>query len=144
MKQNLQNKLYKFFPKIFIQKNMPKEQTCMCWGIECPDEWYQSIYNLCEFIQNFVDTHKVTQIEAVQVKEKFGKLCFYTNYQHPYVQGAIGMTQYFLQPFNQLLDEPKNYKLKPKEIQSLRKGKKKLGKFAQKRLKEMMEALRKL
>lgn len=143
MKQNLQNKLYKFFPKIFIQKDLPKEESCMCWGIECPDEWYQPIHNLCEFIQNYVDTHKVNQIEAVQVKEKFGKLCFYTSYQDPYVQGAIGMTQYFLHPLNQPLQEPKDYELKPDEIESLRQGKKKLGKFAKKRLKKMMEALRK-
>ena len=59
MKQNLQNKLYKFFPKIFAQKDKPKEETCMCWGIECPDEWYDALYNLCEFIQNYVDTHSV-------------------------------------------------------------------------------------
>ena len=101
MKQNLQNKLYKFFPKIFVQKDKPKEETCMCWGIECPDEWYDAIFHLCEFLQNYVDTHHVKQIEAVQVKEKFGKLCFYTNYHDPYVQGAIGMAQYFLQPLNQ-------------------------------------------
>lgn len=136
MKQNLQNKLYKFFPKIFTQKDLPKEQTCMCWGIECPDEWYDAIFHLCEFIQNYMDTHHVKQIEAVQVKEKFGKLCFYTNYQDPYVQGAIGMAQYFLQPFNQPLEKPVNYQLSEKEVKELRKGKRKIGKFALKKFKK--------
>jgi len=136
MKQNLQNKLYKFFPKIFVQKDLPKDQTCMCWGIECPDEWYDPIFHLCEFIQNYVDTHHVKQVEAVQIKEKFGKLCFYTNYHDPYVQGAIGMTQYFLQPLNQPLANPVDYQLTKKEVKQLRKGKKKIGKFALKKLKE--------
>ena len=136
MKQNLQNKLYKFFPKIFVQKDLPKEQTCMCWGIECPDEWYDPIFHLCEFIQNYVDTHHVKQVEAVQIKEKFGKLCFYTNYHDPYVQGAIGMAQYFLQPFNQPLANSVDYQLSEKEVKKLRKGKRKIGKFALKKLKE--------
>lgn len=136
MKQNLQNKLYKFFPKIFVQKDLPKEQTCMCWGIECPDEWYDVIFHLCEFIQNYVDTHHVKQIEADQIKEKFGKLRFYTNYYDPYVQGAIGMAQYFLQPLNQPLKNLVDYQLSKKEVKKLRKGKKKIGKFALKKLKE--------
>lgn len=136
MNQNLQNKLYKFFPKIFVQKNKPKEETCMCWGIECPDEWYDTIFHLCEFLQNYVDTHHVKQIEAVQVKEKFGKLCFYTNYHDPYIQGAIGMTQYFLQPLNQPLENPVDYELSEKEVKKLRKNKRKIGKFAIKKLKE--------
>ena len=138
MKQNLQNKLYKFFPKIFVQKDKPKEETCMCWGIECPDEWYDAIFHLCEFLQNYVDTHHVKQIEAVQVKEKFGKLCFYTNYHDPYVQGAIGMAQYFLQPLNQPLPHPMDYQLSEKDVKQLRKNKRKISKFALKKLKEKL------
>lgn len=149
MKQQLQNKLFKKYPKIFRQKDLPKEETCMCWGIECPDEWYDPIFHLCEFIQNYVDTHHVKQVEAVQIKEKFGKLRFYTNYNDPYVQGAIGMTQYFLQPYlswhepeilnqplNQPLPHPMDYQLSEKEVKQLRKNKKKIGKFALKKLKE--------
>ena len=33
MKAELQDKLYKKYPKIFVQKDMDKTQTAMCWGI---------------------------------------------------------------------------------------------------------------
>jgi len=135
MKQNLQNKLYKFFPKIFVQKDLPKEQTCMCWGIECPDEWYDPLYNLCETIQEYVDFYQKPQIQAVQVKSKFGKLCFYTNYQDPYVQGAIAVTQQNIKQ-KETIPVPANYLLNKKEIKELRKGKKKLSKFALKELRK--------
>lgn len=135
MKQNLQNKLYKFFPKIFIQKDLDKMQTCMCWGIECPDEWYDVLYNLCEVIQNHVDATKKRQIEAVQVKEKFGSLCFYTNYADPYVDGACAMARQMANKLKLPSTAPANYLLSPKEIKELRKGKKKISKFALKKFK---------
>ena len=31
MKKELQEKLFTKYPKIFVQKDLPKDQTCMCW-----------------------------------------------------------------------------------------------------------------
>lgn len=92
MSPELESKLYTDFPKLFAQKNLPKEQTCMCWGIETPDEWFDVLYRLCTVIQEYIDTKEdIKQIEFTQVKEKFGYLRVYTNYQDKFVQGAIAM-----------------------------------------------------
>ena len=45
MKQELQQKLYDTYPKLFIQKDLPPQQTAMCWGICCGDGWYDLIDN---------------------------------------------------------------------------------------------------
>lgn len=82
MKQELQNKLFATYPKIFRQKDLKMSETCMCWGIETPDSWYNVLNILCFQIQTYCDSHPyVKQVEAFQVKEKFGYLRFYTNYE---------------------------------------------------------------
>lgn len=78
MKAELQNELFTRFPKIFRQKDLPMSQTCMCWGCECGDGWHGLILDLCVRIQAYLDLHpEVEQVEAEQVKEKFGGLRFY-------------------------------------------------------------------
>jgi len=73
MTEKLQNKLYKKFNKIFTQKDQS-----LRWGFECDDGWYELIYSLCEKIQVYIDEVKCQQVIAIQVKEKFGSLRFYT------------------------------------------------------------------
>jgi len=117
MKQELQEKLFQKYPKIFRQKSLSPQETAMCWGISCGDGWYHIIDTLCASIQHVVDYPReqveyyhslvkkerekdekdqdkklletyedslyeyekqvIDQIEAVQVKEKFGSLRFY-------------------------------------------------------------------
>lgn len=77
MKLELQEMLYTEFPRIFRQKDLSCRETCMCWGIECPDSWFDILHTLCWEIQRLVDIEKSPQIEATQVKEKFGTLRFY-------------------------------------------------------------------
>jgi len=93
MKQELQDELYKKYPDIFCQRHLPMSQTCMCWGIDTGDGWYQLIDDLCAKIKAHVDETKLTYpkytIEAVQVKEKFGSLCFYLDYSQPTVDKFI-------------------------------------------------------
>ena len=100
MKKELQEKLYKNYPKIFKQKDLDKTVTAMCWGISCGDGWYTLIDELCGEIQNRVrnvnrnkpkDDHLVC--EAVQVKEKFGGLCFYVLGGDDYIDGLISMAE---------------------------------------------------
>jgi len=76
MKQELEQKLFKDHPAIFRQRKLPMTQTCMCWGIECGDGWYELLDNLCKELEAI---HIATGIktEAVQVKEKYGTLRFY-------------------------------------------------------------------
>ena len=74
MNQELQNKLYEKYPKIFGQKDLPMTQTAMCWGISCGDGWYNIIDTLCEHLQNLVD-HPHEEIEMYQkwIKEEENK-----------------------------------------------------------------------
>jgi hypothetical protein len=51
MKKELQEQLFKKYPKIFQQKDLSPKQTAMCWGIETGDGWYQLIDGLCHHLQ---------------------------------------------------------------------------------------------
>lgn len=77
MKEELDKKLVEKYPKIFRDRYADMKTTCMCWGFECGEGWYQIIDELCEKIQNHIDTNGAPQVVAVQVKEKFGGLRFY-------------------------------------------------------------------
>lgn len=89
----LEEKLFKKYPKIFKQKDLPMTQTAMCWGIECGNGWYWLIDTLCASIQNYIDYNKKPQIEAVQVKEKFGDLRFYVDYFDELINGMIWLAE---------------------------------------------------
>ncbi len=78
MKKALEDKLFDKYPKIFAQKDDDPKKTAMCWGIECGDGWYWLLDNLCNHLQSHIDNNGYGQIEALQVKEKFGGLRFYT------------------------------------------------------------------
>lgn len=55
MKKELQDQLYETYPKLFAQKDLPMTQTCMCWGIDTGDGWYNILNNACSLIQQRVD-----------------------------------------------------------------------------------------
>jgi len=82
MKIELQNQLFAKYPKIFRQKDESMQVTCMCWGIDTGDGWYDLLDELCGKLQKYIDEKGIPQVEAVQVKEKFGTLRFYTGGVH--------------------------------------------------------------
>jgi len=94
MRKELDELLCKRYPKIFVQRNLPMNQTCMCWGFSCDDGWFHLIDKLCRYIQLHVDRLKMPQVEATQVKEKFGELRFYTNHGDDAIFNAIDYTTY--------------------------------------------------
>jgi hypothetical protein len=55
MNQDLQNKLYNKYPKIFAQKDLSARETAMCWGISCGDGWFNILDVLCQRLQSLVD-----------------------------------------------------------------------------------------
>ena len=100
MNYKLQQSLYDKYPKIFIQKDLPMQTTAMCWGISCGDGWYHLLDNLCGNIQNRLQNINRNKVEgeklvceAVQVKEKFGGLCFYVQGGDDYIDGLIDMAE---------------------------------------------------
>jgi len=90
MKQELEKALFDKHPAIFQQKDLSEMETCMCWGISTGDGWYQLLADLCDSLQLICDTFKV-DIQATQVKEKFGTLRFYyqDNIQDPRIDRMV-------------------------------------------------------
>jgi len=105
MKQELQQKLFEKYPKIFCDRTKPKTESCMFWGLEVGDGWYDLIDILCEAltytystsievdeedgkrlcIEPYSDSYYFTveppQVIATQVKEKYGTLRFYYRFE---------------------------------------------------------------
>ena len=83
MDKKLQDKLFKKYPKLFVQRKLPMTQTCMCWGIETNGRgWYQLLDCLCSSLQWDTDCNGYPQVVATQVKEKFGTLRFYYTWEY--------------------------------------------------------------
>lgn len=76
MKKELELKLVEKYPTILKDYGGDKKETCMHWGIECDDGWYDLLDNLLEKL-NFISEHSGVQVIADQIKEKFGTLRFY-------------------------------------------------------------------
>jgi len=100
MKVELQNELFEKYPKIFRQKDLPMQETCMCWGIETGDGWYNIIDMLCLQIEWHTahnlkkdEDSDLVQVEAVQVKEKYGTLRFYYNGGNEFIHGLVSMAE---------------------------------------------------
>src|SRR3972149_5593071 len=89
MTLELEQKLFEKYRKIFRQKDLDMKETAMCWGIETRDGWYMLIDKLCRSLQFHIDHNGHPQIEATQVKEKFGSLRFYTNGEDDFQHGLI-------------------------------------------------------
>ena len=92
MNQELQEKLFQKYPKIFRQRNLDKTKTAMCYGIQCPDHWYDLIDILCSQIEKYTERKEIV-CEAMQVKEKFGGLRFYAAETDDYIDGLIAMSE---------------------------------------------------
>jgi hypothetical protein len=58
MKKELDEALCKKYPKIFRDRHAPMNQTCMCWGFDIGDGWYNIVDALCSLIQNRIDYRK--------------------------------------------------------------------------------------
>lgn len=79
MTPELEQALLLKYPKIFRQKDLGMNESCMYWGIAIGDGWYKLIDELCAWLQFNTDRNSYPQVEAAQVKEKFGGLRFYVD-----------------------------------------------------------------
>lgn len=107
MSPELDKKLCEKHSNIFVNRNKSAQESCMYWGFECGDGWYNLIDTLCEAITYTFTTSvevdeedgkrlgiepnrwageeknryffkvEAPQVIADQVKEKFGTLRFY-------------------------------------------------------------------
>lgn len=63
MKREHDEYLCKVYPKMMINRNLHMTETCMCWGFECGDGWFQILNQLMGNIQHHIDW-KVRQHEV--------------------------------------------------------------------------------
>ena len=98
MREELDRQLCEKYPLIFADRNKSMMESCMFWGFEHGDGWYQIIDGLCANIQHHIDWknkqgEKVPQVVAQQVKEKFGTLRFYYNGGDDVIDGMVRMAE---------------------------------------------------
>ena len=98
MKQELDELLCKKYPKMMINRNKDMMETCMCWGFECGDGWFNILDQLMGNIQHHIDwknrkSEVVPQVTLDQVKEKFGTLRFYYTGGDDYISGLVTMAE---------------------------------------------------
>ena len=71
------------YSELYREKDLPMEETTMCWGLEVPDGWLPVIDKLSNVLAN---PYRVglgggriikPKFTAKQVKQKFGDLRFY-------------------------------------------------------------------
>lgn len=55
MSPELDAQLCAKYPLIFRDRHAPMTETCMCWGLDCGDGWYNIIDQLCHNIQWHID-----------------------------------------------------------------------------------------
>lgn len=73
MKQELDDALCKAYPKIFKMRHAPMTQTCMCWGFEIGDGWYDIIDNMCSLIQNYINNSRTARLRALRFNRAMSK-----------------------------------------------------------------------
>lgn len=66
MKDELDKQLCEKFPKLFKDRYAPMNSTCMCWGFDHGDGWYNIIRALCSNIQHHVDWKRKNRATALR------------------------------------------------------------------------------
>jgi len=104
MTPELEKQLVEKYPKIFAVTPRAKEESepISYFGIEADDGWYYPLDMLCGAIQRHIDNsnkylhNKVPQIQATQIKQKFGGLRFYyiPHTEDNYIDGMIALAEY--------------------------------------------------
>jgi hypothetical protein len=83
---------------MMVNRDKDMKETCMCWGFECGDGWFQLLNQLMGNIQSYIDWQNrekevVRQVTVDQVKEKFGTLRFYYTGGDDYIRGMVTMAE---------------------------------------------------
>jgi hypothetical protein len=117
MKLELDKLLCEKYPKMMVNRNKNMQETCMCWGFECGDGWFNILDQLMGNIQHHIDwkekqrnwaidfnskaaqeemrvvPESIPQVTLDQVKEKFGTLRFYYTGGDDIIDGMVRMAE---------------------------------------------------
>lgn len=107
MDQQLQNQLFEKYPDLFSNKDKDIMHSCMGWGIEAGNGWYDIISSICWMIKQHENNVKwqteykqktdpdyqsdYFPVKFDQIKEKYGGLRMYFSGGDEYVEGLVSM-----------------------------------------------------
>ena len=69
MKQELDKLLCERYPKMMVNRNKNMQETCMCWGFECGDGWFNILDQLMGNIQHQIDWKEKQRLGAIKYNE---------------------------------------------------------------------------
>ena len=69
MKQELDKLLCEKYPKMMVNRNKSMRETCMCWGFDCGDGWFNILDQLMGNIQHHIDWKEKQHNWAVKYNE---------------------------------------------------------------------------
>ena len=69
MKQELDKLLCERYPKMMVNRNKDMKETCMCWGFECGDGWFNILNQLMSQIQHHIDWKEKQRAGAINYNE---------------------------------------------------------------------------
>jgi hypothetical protein len=83
---------------MMVNRNKSMIETCMCWGFDCGDGWFNILNQLMGSIQHHLDWKNknglvVEQVTLDQVKEKFGTLRFYYSGGDDVIDGMVRLAE---------------------------------------------------
>jgi hypothetical protein len=89
---------------MMVNRLKPMQETCMCWGFECGNGWFNILDQLMGNIQHHIDWRneqftkynhgqEIVQVTLDQVKEKFGTLRFYYTGGDDVIDGMVRMAE---------------------------------------------------
>lgn len=62
MREELDAELVKKYPRMFRNRYGDMRETCMCWGFECGDGWYDILDSLCGNIDHYIKWKRNTRV----------------------------------------------------------------------------------
>jgi hypothetical protein len=105
MNIEFEQKMYDQYPDLFSNKDKTPQESCMSFGIECGDGWYDILDGVCSSIKNREENLKnrkkyspefvpdLIPVTFDQIKEKFGGLRIYYSGGDDYIRGIISMAE---------------------------------------------------
>lgn len=77
MRVELEKELQDLSPIFLAELYGNEYKTCMHWGINCSNGWFEPLKRFCIKVQELNACLKDVAIVAKQIKEKFGEICIY-------------------------------------------------------------------
>ncbi len=112
MNRHYDNYLCKKYPKLFRDRHASMQVTCMCWGFDIGNGWFNIIDNLCWNIQSHIDASRENRANALKYNRALKR--WKEN------KDDRGLVHYFTvrngTVMQQALDDTKNGKLKYRPV----------------------------